>query len=140
MTGSLIGLLVELLVAVLLAITIGYCVLLNGRLKRLRADDADFRATISELVTATEIAERSIRELKATIADADRQLGDRLAQAAKAQGELQRLTEAADRTARRSASLSEAIRAMPPAPSAPPPPAARPTAAAPRQAFSAGQR
>ncbi len=140
MTGSLIGLLVELLVAVLLAITIGYCVLLNGRLKRLRADDADFRATISELVTATEIAERSIRELKATIADADRQLGDRLAQAVKAQGELQRLTEAADRTARRSASLSEAIRAMPPAPSAPPPPAARPTAAAPRQAFSAGQR
>ena len=33
------GLMIESLVAVLLLVTIGYCVVLNGRLKRLKADE-----------------------------------------------------------------------------------------------------
>ena len=59
-----IGMIIEGLVAVLLLITIGYCWMLNRRLQRLRADEEVLRATISELMTATEIAERAILGLK----------------------------------------------------------------------------
>lgn len=69
---------IELTVAFLLVVTIGYCVVLNKRLSRLRADEATLRATISELITATEIAERAILGLKATAADCDQTLGNRL--------------------------------------------------------------
>ena len=60
------GLVIESLVAVLLLLTIGYCMLLNRRLKRLRADEQSMRAMIAELITATEIAERAIGGLKVT--------------------------------------------------------------------------
>lgn len=76
-----IGLIIETLVAVLLLITIGYCWLLNRRLQRLRADEQTLRATISELMTATEIAERAILGLKTTAAEADKVLGTRLREA-----------------------------------------------------------
>jgi hypothetical protein len=72
---------IEGLVAVLLLITIGYCWMLNKRLQRLRADEQVLRATISELMTATEIAERAILGLKTTAAEADKTLGSRLKQA-----------------------------------------------------------
>ena len=52
---------IESLVAILLLVTIGYCVILNARLKRLKADEQALKATISELITATEIAERADR-------------------------------------------------------------------------------
>lgn len=42
------GLVIESLVAVLLVLTIGYCMLLNKRLKRLRSDEQSLKATISE--------------------------------------------------------------------------------------------
>ena len=58
------GLMIESLVAVLLLLTIGYCMLLNKRLKRLKADEQSLKATIGELITATEIAERAIGGLK----------------------------------------------------------------------------
>lgn len=76
-----LGMIIEGLVAVLLLITIGYCWVLNRRLQRLRADEQVLRATISELMTATEIAERAILGLKTTAADADKTLGNRLKQA-----------------------------------------------------------
>lgn len=76
-----IGMIIESLVAVLLVVTIGYCWILNRRLQRLRADEETLRATISELITATEIAERAILGLKATANDADKTLGSRLSQA-----------------------------------------------------------
>ncbi|MHC5652878.1 DUF6468 domain-containing protein [Stappia sp.] len=76
-----LGLIIETLVAVLLMVTIGYCVVLNKRLKRLRADEEALRATISELITASEIAERAILGLKATAGEADRTLGQRLVDA-----------------------------------------------------------
>ena len=57
MTSLPLGMLIEALVAVLLLVTIGYCWILNRRLQRLRADEETLRATISELITATEIAE-----------------------------------------------------------------------------------
>ncbi|TYC65046.1 chemotaxis protein [Stappia sp. BW2] len=76
-----LGMIIEGLVAVLLVITIGYCFTLNSRLQRLRADEEVLRATISELMTATEIAERAILGLKTTAAEADKTLGSRLKQA-----------------------------------------------------------
>lgn len=81
MTSLPLGMLIEALVAVLLLVTIGYCWILNRRLQRLRADEETLRATISELITATEIAERAILGLKATANDADKSLGTRLTQA-----------------------------------------------------------
>jgi Domain of unknown function (DUF6468) len=76
-----IGMIIESLVAILLMLTIGYCMLLNRRLKLLKADEHALRATISELVTATEIAERAIVGLKITARECDMGLGERLVRA-----------------------------------------------------------
>jgi len=83
MSNLPLGMIIELLVAVLLLVTIGYCYVLNRRLQRLRADEQTLRATISELMTATEIAERAIIGLKATASEADKSLGARLLEAEK---------------------------------------------------------
>jgi hypothetical protein len=81
MSSLPLGTIIEGLVAVLLMITIAYCYTLNRRLQRLRADEEVLRATISELMTATEIAERAILGLKTTAGEADKTLGSRLKQA-----------------------------------------------------------
>jgi len=73
-----IGLMIESLVAVLLVLTITFCVVLNGRLKKLKADEQALKGTIAELITATEIAERAIAGLKMTVRDCDQNLSDRL--------------------------------------------------------------
>ena len=72
------GFMIESLVALLLLLTIGYCAVLNRRLKRLKADEQALKGTISELITATEIAERAIAGLKMTVRDCDQNLSDRL--------------------------------------------------------------
>ena len=72
------GLMIESLVALLLMLTIGYCVILNSRLKRLKADEHALKATIAELITATEIAGRAVAGLKATAEDCDGTLGERM--------------------------------------------------------------
>jgi hypothetical protein len=69
---------IESVVAVLLTVTIGYCIVLNKRLQRLKADEMSLKATISELITATEIAERAIGGLKITVRECDQDLGERL--------------------------------------------------------------
>ena len=76
------GIVIESLVAVLLLLTIGYCMLLNTRLKRLKADEHSLKATIGELITATEIAERAIGGLKHTVRDVNENLGNQLSAAA----------------------------------------------------------
>jgi hypothetical protein len=81
---------IESLVAILLMLTVGYCMLLNRRLKLLKADEQALRATISELVTATEIAERAIAGLKVTVHECDVGLGQRLNRAEAMTGELDR--------------------------------------------------
>ena len=88
------GIIIESLVAVLLALTIGYCILLNRRLKLLKADEQSLRATISELVTATEIAERAIAGLKQTVHECDIGLGVRLRSAERFTVELDRCVAA----------------------------------------------
>ncbi|MCU1385780.1 MAG: hypothetical protein JWL71_4477 [Acidobacteria bacterium] len=76
-----LGLAIEGLVAVLLVLTIGYCRLLNKRLKRLKADEQSLKATIGELITATEIAERAIGGLKLTVREVNEDLGSQIASA-----------------------------------------------------------
>src|SRR6202021_2208611 len=73
-----LGIAIESLVAMLLVLTIGYCMLLNTRLKRLKADEHSLKATIAELITATEIAERAIGGLKHTVRDVNENLGSQL--------------------------------------------------------------
>lgn len=85
-----LGLIIESLVAILLIFTIVYCMLLNRRLKLLRADESALRATIAELVTATEIAERAIAGLKVTARECELGLGERLARAEQLTADLDR--------------------------------------------------
>lgn len=79
--SNIFGMIIEGAVAILLILTISYCMLLNRRLKLLKADEHSLRATIAELITATEIAERAIAGLKATVHECDSGLGERLTRA-----------------------------------------------------------
>jgi len=72
------GFLVETMVSVLLLLTILYCVRLNKQLRLLKADENSLRATISELVTATEIADRAIAGLKSTMHQGEQALSEKL--------------------------------------------------------------
>lgn len=85
-----IEIIIDGLVAILLVLTIGYCMMLNRRLKLLKADEQSLRATISELVTATEIAERAIGGLKLTVHECDTSLGERLRKAERVTIEIER--------------------------------------------------
>jgi len=89
-----IGIGIDGVVAVLLILTIGYCIMLNRRLKLLKADEQSLRATISELVTATEIAERAIGGLKLTVHECDTGLGERLRKAERVTVEIDRAVAA----------------------------------------------
>jgi hypothetical protein len=71
------GFLVETMVSILLLLTILYCVRLNKQLRLLKADERSLRATISELVTATEIADRAIGGLKSTMQEGEHALSER---------------------------------------------------------------
>lgn len=81
MFGLPLGILVEGAVAILLALTIGYCVLLNQRLKRLHQDRDALRQMVADLVGATNLANQAIKELKSTAVEADLSLSSRLEEA-----------------------------------------------------------
>lgn len=82
MFGMGLGLIVESSVAVLLAVTIGYCMVLNARLKRLHADRETMAKTVGDLVQATSLANAAVMELKTAALDAETKLYDRLEEAA----------------------------------------------------------
>ena len=90
------GFMIESLVAILLMLTIAYCVILNNRLKRLKADEQSLKATIAELITATEIAERAVAGLKTTAHECDSTLGERLRNADRCCAELSEQIKAGD--------------------------------------------
>jgi hypothetical protein len=90
MISNSYGLIIEGLVAVLLALTIGYCMLLNRRLTRLRNDEHSFKDTIAELITATESAERAIAGLKLTVRESEEILAKRLRDSELIAADLQR--------------------------------------------------
>lgn len=81
MFGLPLGIFVEGAVAILLALTIGYCVLLNQRLKRLHQDKDAMRQMVADLVSATNLANQAIKELKSTAVEADLSLTARLEEA-----------------------------------------------------------
>ncbi|GLQ09014.1 hypothetical protein GCM10007913_09460 [Devosia yakushimensis] len=81
MFGLPLGIFVEGAVAVLLALTIGYCTVLNQRLKRLHADKDVMRQMVADLVSATNLANQAIKELKQTAVEADLSLNSRLEEA-----------------------------------------------------------
>jgi Domain of unknown function (DUF6468) len=73
-----IGLMIEMIVSGLLAVTIGYCVLLDRRLRAMRKDEASMRKMVGDLSLAADRAERAIEALRKTLGDCDRTLGERL--------------------------------------------------------------
>lgn len=124
------GIVIESLVAVLLLLTIGYCMLLNTRLKRLKADEHSLKATIGELITATEIAERAIGGLKHTVRDVNENLGNQLTSAAQMSQQLNKQLAEGDNVIRRLSRIAIAARPLSE-------PAAAPAAAAAPRASSA---
>jgi hypothetical protein len=114
------GLIIEILVAVLLLVTIGYCTLLNKRLVRLKADEQALKATISELITATEIAERAIAGFKLTVRECDQNLGERLRTAERFCADMDRQLEAGESVLDRLGKIVMATRPDSPAAAAAP--------------------
>jgi uncharacterized protein DUF6468 len=109
------GVMIESLVAVLLLLTIGFCIVLDRRLKKLKADEQALKATISELITATEIAERAIAGLKLTVRDTDVSLTERLRDGGQLSDHLARQIDAGNAILERLAQITVAVRpaAMP---------------------------
>jgi chromosome segregation ATPase len=105
-----LGIVIESLVALLLLITIAYCMLLNSRLKRLKADEHSLKATIAELITATEIAERAIGGLKHTVRDVNENLGNQLTAAAQISQQLNKQLAEGDNIVRRLSRIAIAAR------------------------------
>jgi chromosome segregation ATPase len=136
-----LGIAIESLVAILLMLTIGYCMLLNTRLKRLKADEHSLKATIAELITATEIAERAIGGLKFTVRDVNEHLGHQLTSAAQMSQQLKNQLAEGDSVIRRLSKIAVAARpAAPAAEAAAPQASAAKAVAAAAQAFSDRRR
>jgi hypothetical protein len=136
--NHLIGVAIESLVAILLLLTICYCILLNNRLKRLKADEHSLKATIAELITATEIAERAIGGLKHTVRDVNENLGSQLASAAQMSEQLKKQLSEGESVFRRLSKIAMAARPVL-QPEAPKISSAKAVAAA-AQAFSERRR
>jgi len=124
--SHVLGLAIESLVAVLLMLTIGYCWLLNKRLQRLKADEHSLKATIAELITATEIAERAIGGLKHAVRDVNENLGNQLDAAVQMSAQLKNQLAEGDHVVRRLSKIAMAAR--PPEPAHAPAQAAAPAA------------
>src|SRR5436189_1387810 len=108
--SHLLGIAIESLVAVLLILTIGYCILLNRRLKRLKVDEHSLKVTIGELITATEIAERAIGGLKHTVRDVNEHLGSQLTAATQMSAHLKGQLAEGDGIIRRLTKIAVAAR------------------------------
>ena len=104
------GFLVETMVSVLLLLTILYCVRLNKQLRLLKADEQTLRATISELITATEIAERAIAGLKSTMREGEQSLAARLQRAEGLNADIERQIAAGEEVLARLARIAGAAR------------------------------
>lgn len=110
------GFVIESLVAALLMLTVGYCMLLNKRLKRLKADEQSLKATIGELITATEIAERAIGGLKHAVRDVNENLGNQITVATELSQKLQSQLFEGDAVMRRISRIATAARPTAPEP------------------------
>jgi chromosome segregation ATPase len=135
--SHVLGIAIESLVAVLLLLTIGYCILLNKRLQRLKADEHSLKATIGELITATEIAERAIGGLKHTVRDVNENLGNQLNAATQMSQRLTQQLAEGDGVVRRLSRIAAAARpSSEQREEAPPPAAPAPRTSSPAKAVA----
>jgi len=126
-----LGLTIESLVALLLVLTIGYCVVLNRRLKCLRTDEHAMREMIAELVAATDTAERAIGALRQAAQECDQTLGERLRAAERVTAALEQQLGSGERLVAGAPGMTTALR-----PAAPPPPPDAKAVVAAAQAFA----
>lgn len=133
------GFMIESMVAVLLMFTIWYCMVLNRRLKALKSDEHSLKATISELITATEIAERAIGGLKVTVRECDANLGSQLASATELTEKLGRQILIGDEILKRLSQIAMAAARPAAATAAAPEPAPAPRAPDARALVAAAQ-
>ena len=78
---SVMPIVLESAVAILLAVTLGYCVVLERRMRVFRNDQEALRALVTELDEATERAERAVAGLSQTTRDVHETLDHRIAEA-----------------------------------------------------------
>jgi hypothetical protein len=135
MSGNLYGLVIESLVAVLLVLTIGYCMVLNKRLTRLRSDESAMRGTIGELIGATQSAERAISDLRKIANETQDALNDGLISANRVtedlNGQVQHAQDVLARIAQIAAAARSARQADASSPAAEFPASAEPAATGP---------
>jgi hypothetical protein len=112
---------IESLVALLLLLTIGYCIVLNRKLTRLKTDERALREMIGELVAATEKAERAIGGLKLTVQDSDRTLGERLRTAERLTAALEQKIAAGEKMMGSVSGMTGVAAALQARPESPPP-------------------
>jgi Domain of unknown function (DUF6468) len=86
--GSFLSLIIEIVVVILLGVTVTYCIILDRRLQKLRADEAAMRQTVVDLGLATDRAERAIEGLRVALSESDRTLGENLRTAEATSAEL----------------------------------------------------
>jgi leucyl aminopeptidase len=108
-----LGVLIESMVSILLLLTILYCVRLNKQIRLLKADEQSLRATIGELITATEIAERAIAGLKQTMRDGEQVLSSRLQRSEKISAEIERQIKAGEQVLGKLARIAMATKPAP---------------------------
>jgi len=131
-----LGLGIETMVSILLLLTILYCVRLNKQLRLLKADEQSLRITISELITATEIAERAIAGLKQTMREGEQVLSARLQRSEELSGEIEQQMKGAEALLAKLTRIAAAGRQIEPAaPATPAAPDPKAVAAA-AQAFT----
>jgi hypothetical protein len=116
-------------VAVLLAVTIGYCIVLNTKLTRLRGDREAMRLMIGELMAATDKAHEAIRGLRETAEECDLNLSAHLNEAERFSVELAHHINAGNAVLTRISRITQAARpreASEPAAPSPPAPSLQP--------------
>lgn len=126
MFGLPFGMLVEGSVSILLMVTIGYCVVLNERLKRLHADRDALKVMVSDLVQATDLANAAVGELKQSAVEADLALKSRLEEAERFGIELANHVAAGQAVMERIARVTAAMQKAKPVPAEQPAPAPTP--------------
>lgn len=113
-------------VAFLLAVTIGYCVVLNSKLNRLRGDREAMRQMVGELMAATDKAHEATRGLRETAEECELNLTAHLNEAERFSVELAHHVNAGNAVLTRITRITQAAHGRPQAPPAEPPPPAPP--------------
>lgn len=108
-----LGLIIESFVALLLVMTIGYCVILNDKLKKLHADRDALKQMVADLVQATNMANGAMAGLRSAANEADATLQGRLQEADRFAVELANHVNAGKGVVDRIARITEATERSP---------------------------